>query len=299
MLAANEQPGSAQMPKVAYHLINPGQRTTSVVFASPHSGRDYSRTFMRRTILDEHAIRSSEDAFVDKLFATAPQHGAPLLLAGAPRAFIDLNRSADELDPALIADVRHPMHNPRVASGLGVVPRVVAGGRAIYSGKLSRIEAQQRIDTYWHPYHATLQRLLNESVGLFGEAILIDCHSMPHEAMDGIARAGVRRPEVVLGDRFGASASAEVVERIEAAFAAAGLNVVRNAPFAGAFTAQHYGRPLRGQHVVQIEIDRSLYMNEQMIRPNSNFAEMQRVLGRVISEISEIGRASEQPLAAE
>lgn len=299
MLAANEQPGSAQMPKVAYHLINPGQRTTSVVFASPHSGRDYSRTFMRRTILDEHAIRSSEDAFVDKLFATAPQLGAPLLLAGAPRAFIDLNRSADELDPALIADVRHPMHNPRVASGLGVVPRVVAGGRAIYSGKLSRIEAQQRIDTYWHPYHATLQRLLNESVGLFGEAILIDCHSMPHEAMDGIARAGVRRPEVVLGDRFGASASAEVVERIEAAFAAAGLNVVRNAPFAGAFTAQHYGRPLRGQHVVQIEIDRSLYMNEQMIRPNSNFAEMQRVLGRVISEISEIGRASEQPLAAE
>lgn len=299
MLAANEQPGSAQMPKVAYHLINPGQRTTSVVFASPHSGRDYSRTFMRRTILDEHAIRSSEDAFVDKLFATAPQHGAPLLLAGAPRAFIDLNRSADELDPALIADVRHPLHNPRVASGLGVVPRVVAGGRAIYSGKLSRIEAQQRIDTYWHPYHATLQRLLNESVGLFGEAILIDCHSMPHEAMDGIARAGVRRPEVVLGDRFGASASAEVVERIEAAFAAAGLNVVRNAPFAGAFTAQHYGRPLRGQHVVQIEIDRSLYMNEQMIRPNSNFAEMQRVLGRVISEISEIGRASEQPLAAE
>ncbi|SDN75270.1 N-formylglutamate deformylase [Lutimaribacter pacificus] len=287
------------MPKVAYHLINPGQRTTSVVFASPHSGRDYSRTFMRRTILDEHAIRSSEDAFVDKLFATAPQHGAPLLLAGAPRAFIDLNRSADELDPALIADVRHPLHNPRVASGLGVVPRVVAGGRAIYSGKLSRIEAQQRIDTYWHPYHATLQRLLNESVGLFGEAILIDCHSMPHEAMDGIARAGVRRPEVVLGDRFGASASAEVVERIEAAFAAAGLNVVRNAPFAGAFTAQHYGRPLRGQHVVQIEIDRSLYMNEQMIRPNSNFAEMQRVLGRVISEISEIGRASEQPLAAE
>ena len=299
MLAANEQPGSAQMPKVAYHLINPGQRTTSVVFASPHSGRDYSRTFMRRTILDEHAIRSSEDAFVDKLFATAPQHGAPLLLAGAPRAFIDLNRSADELDPALIADVRHPMHNPRVASGLGVVPRVVAGGRAIYSGKLSRIEAQQRIDTYWHPYHATLQRLLNESVGLFGEAILIDCHSMPHEAMDGIARAGVRRPEVVLGDRFGASASPEVVERIEAAFAAAGLNVVRNAPFAGAFTAQHYGRPLRRQHVVQIEIDRSLYMNEQMIRPNSNFAEMQRVLGRVISEISEIGRASEQPLAAE
>lgn len=287
------------MPKVAYQLIAPVKRTTSVVFASPHSGRDYSRRFLQRSILDEHTIRSSEDAFVDKLFAAAPQHGAPLLLAGAPRAFIDLNRSADELDPALISDVRQPAHNPRVASGLGVVPRVVAGGRAIYSGKLSRIEALNRIDTYWRPYHATLQKLLRESLEMFGEAILIDCHSMPHEAMDGIARAGVRRPEVVLGDRFGASASAEIVDRIEAAFAAAGLNVVRNAPFAGAFTAQHYGRPLRRQHVVQIEIDRSLYMNEQMIRPNGNFKAMQTLLSGVIAEISDMGSATEQPLAAE
>ncbi len=287
------------MPKVAYQLIAPVKRTTSVVFASPHSGRDYSRRFLQRSILDEHTIRSSEDAFVDKLFAAAPQHGAPLLLAGAPRAFIDLNRSADELDPALISDVRQPAHNPRVASGLGVVPRVVAGGRAIYSGKLSRIEALNRIDTYWRPYHATLQKLLRESLEMFGEAILIDCHSMPHEAMDGIARAGVRRPEVVLGDRFGASASAEIVDRIEAAFAAAGLNVVRNAPFAGAFTAQHYGRPLRRQHVVQIEIDRSLYMNEQMIRPNGNFKSMQTLLSGVIAEISDMGSATEQPLAAE
>ncbi len=287
------------MPKLAYHLINPQKRTTSAVFASPHSGRDYSWSFMRRTVLDEHSIRSSEDAFVDKLFAAAPQHGAPLLLAGAPRAFVDLNRSADELDPALIEDVRAPAHNPRIASGLGVVPRVVAGARAIYSGKLPRAEAQHRIDTYWRPYHATLRRLLDESLASFGEAILIDCHSMPHEAMDGIARAGVRRPEVVLGDRFGASASAEVVDQIEAIFAEAGLTVVRNAPFAGAFTAQHYGRPTRRQHVVQVEIDRALYMNEQLVRPNGNFNEMQRLLTRVIARITEIGRARDLPLAAE
>lgn len=287
------------MPKVAYHLIHPQKRTTSAIFASPHSGREYPWTFLRRTVLDEHSIRSSEDAFVDKLFASVPQHGAPLLLAGAPRAFIDLNRSADELDPALIEGARAPAHNPRVASGLGVVPRVVAGGRAIYSGKISREEAQRRIDTYWRPYHSTLRRLLDESLAQFGEAILIDCHSMPHEAMDGIARAGVPRPEVVLGDRFGASASAEVVDRIEAAFAAAGLAVVRNAPFAGAFTTQHYGRPSRRQHVIQIEIDRALYMNEQMIRPNGNFTEMQRVLARVVAEVTELGRAKDVPLAAE
>ncbi|MCM2562734.1 N-formylglutamate amidohydrolase [Lutimaribacter sp. EGI FJ00015] len=287
------------MPKVAYHLINPQKRSTSVVFASPHSGRDYSAGFLRRSVLDEHTIRSSEDAFVDKLFAAAPQHGAPLLLAGAPRAFVDLNRSADELDPALIEDVRAPGHNPRVASGLGVVPRVVAGARAIYRGKLTRAEAQNRIDTYWHPYHDALNRLLDEAQAQFGEAVLIDCHSMPHEAMDGIVRAGVRRPDVVLGDRFGASAGADVVDRIEAALATAGLKVVRNAPFAGAYTAQHYGRPSRRQHVVQIEIDRALYMNEQLIRPNGNFNHLQKVLSGVIAEITEMGRPHELPLAAE
>lgn len=286
------------MPPVAYHLFRPEETRTSVIFASPHSGRDYPWSFLRRTVLDEHSIRTSEDAFVDRLYEAAPGLGAPLLLAGAPRAFIDLNRSADELDPALIDGVRGLTHNPRIASGLGVVPRVVAGGRAIYRGKLQLDEVQGRITQYWRPYHAMLQRLLDEAHGQFGEAILIDCHSMPHEAMDGIARSGARRPDVVLGDRFGASASSWVVDRIEAAFQGTGLVVARNAPFAGAYTTQHYGRPARNQHVVQIEVDRALYMNEQLIRPNGNFVNFQKTLTSVIGRIVDIGLRN-QRLAAE
>ncbi len=286
------------MPKVAYHLIHPETRNTSVVFASPHSGNDYPWTFLRKTVLDDHSIRTSEDAFVDRLFDAAPQFGAPLLTAGAPRAFLDLNRSADELDPALIEGVRKTGHSPRIASGLGVVPRVVANGRAIYRGKLPLSEANRRIDQYWRPYHATLQRLLDESHRFFGQAILVDCHSMPHEAMDSVARMGVRRPEVVIGDRFGASASGRIVDHIESRFEAAGLVVVRNTPFAGAYIAQHYGRPSRNQHAIQIEIDRSLYMNEQLIRPNGNFQSFRRLLRGIISEIAEIGRARGR-LAAE
>ncbi|MFU8881305.1 MAG: N-formylglutamate amidohydrolase [Rhodobacterales bacterium] len=286
------------MPKDAYHLIRPEQTRCSVVFASPHSGRDYPWSFLRRTVLDEHSIRTSEDAFVDRIYAAAPDLGAPLLLAGVPRAYIDLNRSADELDPALIRGVRGVSHNPRIASGLGVVPRVVAGGRAIYRGKLELEDVQARITRYWRPYHGTLQRLLDEAHGQFGEAILIDCHSMPHEAMDGIARSGARRADVVLGDRFGASASAWVVDQIEAAFDGTGLVVARNAPFAGAYTAQHYGRPTRNQHVVQIEVDRALYMNEQLIRPNGNFVTFQKIMTDVIARIVAIG-ARDQRLAAE
>ncbi len=286
------------MSQDAYNLILPDQPTSSVVFASPHSGREYPWSFLRQTVLDKNVIRSSEDAFVDRLFDCAPEFGAPFLVAGAPRAFVDLNRSPDELDPALIEGVEKRGHNPRVASGLGVIPRVVANGRAIYRGKLSQDEVQRRITDYWQPYHNVLQDLLDQAHTHHGKAILVDCHSMPHEAMDGISRSGARRPEIVLGDRFGAAASGDVIDRIESAFASAGFVVTRNAPFAGAYITQAYGRPSRHQHAVQIEIDRAIYMNEQLIRPNNNFKAFRASLRNVIAEIAEIGQAR-MPLAAE
>ena len=288
------------MPKAAYHLTHPQRRTTSVVFASPHSGRDYPWSFLRRTNLNDHTVRSSEDAFVDQLFQAAPRHGAPFIKAGAPRAYVDLNRSADELDPALIEGVPKSGHNPRVDSGLGVIPRVVANGQAIYTGKITMAEAERRIDTYWRPYHDALSGQLDQAHLMFGQAILIDCHSMPHEAMDSVARMGVRRPDVVLGDRFGAAASPDIVDRIEQAFTDAGLVVTRNTPFAGAYVTQRYGRPSRNRHAIQVEIDRALYMNEQLIRPNGHFEAFRSLLSGVISDIAAIGRpAAQQPLAAE
>ncbi len=287
------------MPMVAFHLHAPARRDTCIVFASPHSARDYPAWFLRASLLDALTLRSSEDAFVDQLFAAAPRHGAPLLLAGAPRAFVDLNRNADELDPALIEGVRHAGHNPRVAAGLGVIPRVVAGGRTIYNGKMPRAEAQQRIDSIWHPYHAALAAEMDRTHAMFGRAILIDCHSMPHEAMDGVIRTGARRPDVVLGDRFGASAAGDITDRIEEAFTAAGLAVARNTPFAGAYITQTYGRPARGRHAVQIEIDRALYMDETAVRPSAGFAAFQTLLEGVVAQITDIGRPASMPLAAE
>jgi N-formylglutamate amidohydrolase len=254
---------------------------------------------LRRAVLNASEIRSSEDAFVDQLFEAVPSYGAPLLTANAPRAYLDLNRGPDELDSALVEGVRRNAHNPRVASGLGVIPRVVANGRHIYRGKLTLIEAHQRIAQYWRPYHDQLQTLLDESNNAFGEAILIDCHSMPHEALENVGPPGSARPDVVLGDRFGATAASSVVEQIEAAFASAGLRVARNMPFAGAFITQHYGRPSRQQHAIQVEIDRALYMNERTLEPNDNFEAFRALLSGVIAEIADIGRADDQKVAAE
>lgn len=287
------------MSKPSFSLVSPVQRTTSVVFASPHSGRDYSAAFLRGAVLDAQEIRSSEDAFVDQLFDVAPVHGAPLLLANAPRAYVDLNRAPEEFDPALIDGIRRAAHNPRIASGLGVIPRVVSNGRAIMRGKISLAEAHMRITDHWRPYHDQLQTLLDQAHGAFGEAILIDCHSMPHEAIESVSLVGRTRPDVVLGDRFGAAAAGSVVERVEAAFASAGFKVARNMPFAGAYITQHYGRPSRRQHAVQVEIDRALYMDERTVRPNSNFAAFKTALDGVVAELAAIGEADDVRVAAE
>ncbi|RLJ51798.1 N-formylglutamate deformylase [Litoreibacter meonggei] len=282
----------------AYTLTLPEVQTSCMVFASPHSGRNYTRAFLRSSVLDELQIRSSEDAFMDRLVAPAAKFGAPFLAAHMPRAFIDLNRACDELDPAVVQDVRRPGHNPRIASGLGVIPRVVANGRAIYSGKLSMAEANARVEQYWRPYHNRLGQLMEDTNRVFGRAVLVDFHSMPHEAVQSAVHTGFARPDVVLGDRFGAAADGKIVDLIETVFLEAGLRVSRNAPFAGAYITQAYGRPSRGHHAVQIEIDRALYMNEQYVRPNGNFDSFRALMERIVAEIADVGR-QELPLAAE
>lgn len=286
------------MARPPYKLTMPEQVTTPVVVSSPHSGRYYPWNFMRRSVLDDRAVRTSEDAFVDRLVDAAPGLGAPLLIAEYPRAYIDLNRAVDELDPAVVEGVRYPTQNPRITSGLGVIPRVVANGRAIYSGKITRAEAESRITHIWKPYHSCLTGLVRDAVDTFGEAILLDFHSMPHEALESVVRPGGRRPEVVLGDRFGAAAGSFVVDALEAAFVAAGLKVSRNAPFAGAYVAQQYGRPQQGRHAVQIEIDRSLYMDERLIQPSADFEAMRTLITGVLEQMSRLSGAR-IPLAAE
>lgn len=287
------------MQETTFDLSLPAVRSTSVVFASPHSGRDYAPSFLSIADLDAAEIRSSEDAFIDRLYEDAPSFGAPFIKALAPRAFVDLNRGPDELDPALIEGVRRKPHNPRIASGLGVIPRVVANGRHIYRGKISLNEAHDRIATYWRPYHDQLQTLLDESNRAYGESILIDCHSMPHEALATMNLQNAPRPDIVLGDRFGSTAAGHIMDQVEAAFIEAGLRVARNAPFAGAYIVQQYGRPSRNQHAIQVEMDRALYMDERTLEPKSDFAAFKEQISAAIAMIAEIGFAKDQPVAAE
>jgi N-formylglutamate amidohydrolase len=286
------------MSKVPYRLRRPEKRTSCVVFSSPHSGCDYPSDMLERSILDPLTLRSSEDAYVDQLFENTPNYGATFLNAIYPRAWVDLNRRSDELDPALIESVLGRGLNARVLSGLGVIPRVVAGGRTIYSGKLTRAEADVRIAQVWQPYHLMLETLLRETKTLFGQALLIDCHSMPREALKHVKMSNSVRPEIVIGDRYGASARGALVNEVEAAFRDEGFAVWRNVPFAGAYISQHYGRPAQNQHCIQIEIDRSLYMDEKTLIPSDAYDDVKRALDRAARRIAHLD-AGRLPLAAE
>lgn len=280
-----------------YYLWEPQRLASAAVFSSPHSGRDYPASLLERSRLDAKAIRSSEDAFVDRLFAPAVDAGAPLLAARAPRAYVDLNRGQEELDPAVISGVRATGLNPRVAAGLGVIPRIVAEGQPIYNGKISRTEAERRIEAFHRPYHNALEGLLRRAADRFGHAIVYDCHSMPTDALRAAPRVKGQRADIVLGDRFGASAGRDYMIAARAAFTSAGFTVAANAPFAGGHITQRYGLPSRGRHAIQIEIDRGLYLDARAIEPGRGYDDFARALAEVIPALAAVGQIS--ALAAE
>ena len=280
-----------------HSIVEPVSLTSGVVFALPHSGRDYGVSFLNQSILDQLSIRSSEDAFLDQLIDGIEKYGAPKIIANAPRAFIDLNRSTDELDPALISGIKNNMRNPRISSGLGVIPRVVSHGKEIYRGKLSFEQAQSRIKYYWKPYHTDLSNLLQRSHSVFGQSLLIDIHSMPHEAVS-TQSSFIKPPEIVVGDRFGMSSDPEFTNLVISILKQHEFRVAKNTPFAGAFITKHHGKVKKRIHALQLEIDRSLYMDEEKISPNSEFEELKTRLFPALIQISSLICKSEK-IAAE
>jgi N-formylglutamate amidohydrolase len=251
---------------------------TALVFASPHSGRFYPEDMMAAAALDAHAIRRSEDALVDDLIAAAPQLGAAVIAARFARAYIDVNREPFELDPSMFADELPDFaraRTARVAAGLGAIARVVSEGQEIYARKLTFAEARVRIEQAHRPYHAALERLIGEAHAAHGYAILIDWHSMPSAA----ARAGRDRAcDIVLGDRFGAACAGVLTHTVERALEGLGYRVARNTPYAGGYTTEHYGRPARRTHALQVEINRAIYLDEAMLAPTSGFERLRRDL---------------------
>lgn len=272
-------------------LALPARQITPLIVASPHSGRTYPQEFAGQSCLAEAILRQSEDCGVDLLVAAAPKLGVPVLSALFPRVFVDPNREPTELDQEMFAErLAMPVNSasPRVLAGLGVIPRLAANEQEIYRGKLPRPEAERRLDLFYRPYHRALGDLVAATKRQYGLCVLLDCHSMPSAGawMDGLHSRQRIDVDYVLGDCFGVSCAERMTAAAEGYLTERGGKVRRNNPYSGGYVAQAYGRPSQGVHVLQLEINRALYMNEATLEPLQAFAGVQDALGGLIERLS-------------
>jgi len=248
------------------------------------------------------SLRRSEDAFIDQVFAAAVDHGAPLLRALFPRAYVDPNREPFELDPAMFDGPLPDYVNtasPRVLAGLGTVARVVTSGEEIYRRQLAFAEVRERIDRHYFPYHDALRTLIDDTVERFGACLLIDCHSMPSIGGPMDSDTGHKRVDMVLGDCHGQSCAPTVSKAARQALDAAGFAVNMNIPYAGGFTTRHYGRPADRIHALQIEINRALYMDEATVTPTAGLPVLAERIATVIEALAETAQGLVTGLAQE
>lgn len=229
----------------------------STVIAVPHAGRVYPAELLHAARVPVAALRTLEDRWADLLVSSVASAGFTTLKAKHPRALIDLNRAPDEIDPDMVADrPRRAFGAPsrRVRGGLGLFPRSLREYGPLWRSQFDWHELKSRIDTIHTPYHAALSDILLEARANFGGSVLLDVHSMP-------AGAGGTGVDLVLGDYFGSTASPELVAALESTLADNGFKTARNVPYAGGYGIVRHGQPSQAMHAIQIEFDRSLYLD--------------------------------------
>ncbi|NVN88210.1 MAG: N-formylglutamate amidohydrolase [Rhodopseudomonas sp.] len=258
----------------AFEIAEPAVWRAPIIFNSPHSGSVYPNAFLNASRIDIEALRRSEDSFMDELIDGLGERGFPVVRVHFPRSYVDVNREPYELDPRMFSGRLPSFANTRsmrVAGGLGTIPRVVGDGQEIYRERIHIDDALGRIEALYKPYHRALRRLINKAHQNFGTVIVVDCHSMPSV---GISRDEPRRPDIVIGDRYGTSCASLIPDTIEEALAARGYTIGRNKPYAGGFITEHYGNPASGLHTVQVELNRAIYMDERLRQRSARFAQV-------------------------
>jgi N-formylglutamate amidohydrolase len=257
-----------------FEIVEPAAWRAPIIFNSPHSGAVYPAEFLDASRIDLPALRRSEDSFMDELIGGLSALGFPTVRVNFPRSYVDVNREPYELDPRMFAGRLPSFANTRsmrVAGGLGTIPRVVGDGQEIYRERLSVDNALARIEALYKPYHRALRRLINKAHQAFGAVVVVDCHSMPSI---GVSRDEPRRPDIVIGDRYGTSCAALLPEMVERTMSRLGYSIGRNKPYAGGFITEHYGNPASGLHTIQLELNRAIYMDERRRERGARFAQV-------------------------
>ena len=257
-----------------FEIVEPTAWRAPIIFNSPHSGSVYPGDFLAASRIDLPTLRRSEDSFMDELIGHLSARGFPTIRVNFPRSYVDVNREPYELDPRMFSGRLPSFANTRsmrVAGGLGTIPRVVGDGQEIYRDRIAVDDALARIETLYKPYHRALRRLINKVHQMFGTVVVVDCHSMPSV---GVSRDEPRRPDMVIGDRYGTSCAPLLPDRVEETLSGLGYSVGRNKPYAGGFITEHYGNPASGLHAVQLELNRAVYMDERRRERGPRFGQI-------------------------
>lgn len=296
-------PGAPDQP--AFSLTLPDPSALPVLIAVPHAGRAYPSSLIDGMRNPGFSTLKLEDRYADQLGeAVARKTGAALLIAHAPRAMIDLNRAADDVDWEMVAHDRAerpggPAAGIRVRSGLGLIPRRLPGIGELWKQPLSEAELAARIGSIHAPYHNCLADSLARLRTRWGAALLLDLHSMPPINPRGAAPGA----EFVLGDRFGASCHGTLVASCFGHFAQTGRLAAHNRPYAGGYVLERHARPADGVHALQLEVDRSSYLDSGMAEPGPGFAAMVDLLSglvrRLADEVADLGQTADWANAAE
>jgi N-formylglutamate amidohydrolase len=271
----------------AFEVLEPAELRAPLIFNSPHSGSVYPEEFLSASRIDLATLRRSEDSFMDELIGDLSGRGFAVVRVNFPRSYVDVNREPYELDPRMFVGRLPSFANTRsmrVAGGLGTIPRVVGDGQEIYRERLSVEDALGRIEALYKPYHRALRRLINRVHQAFGTSVVVDCHSMPSI---GVSRDEPRRPDIVIGDRYGTSCAAFLADIVEDTMTSLGYSVGRNKPYAGGFITEHYGNPASGLHAIQLELNRAIYMDERRRIHGPNFAQVSADFGKLADALAD------------
>ncbi|MEO8724366.1 MAG: N-formylglutamate amidohydrolase [Sphingobium sp.] len=271
-----------------------------VVLSVPHAGRTYPDAMWAVSRLSRAQMQSLEDRYADVLIAPLLAAGHSALVAQAPRALIDLNRDARDIDARLVRGIPHGqplIESAKQRGGLGLFPRILPRVGELWRAPMTWREADKRIETIHRPYHAALARLLADAKRAHGYAILLDIHSMPPLVRP--EKQARIQPEVVIGDRFGASAADRLSAAVQAVVSGQGYEVALNHPYSGSYILDRHGQPQRGIHAVQLEISRTLYLDPTLSEPGPGLADAQALIAQIVAAMTQELQGDIWPAAAE
>lgn len=321
-ISAQAGDGTSSGQQAAFVHVAPTSSPLPILIAVPHAGRAYPDDVLRQFRDAEHSQLRLEDRHVDAVAVEiARATGTGLLVAHAPRAMVDLNRAQDDVDWHMVQQDRPPephyeshhcdapRSNARARSGLGLVPRRLPGFGEIWRQRLARSELDRRIDEIHRPYHTFLANELARIRDQWGAALLIDLHSMPplrqqasrqHNSRDD---QGEPAPQIVLGDRFGASCHSSLISRAFAYLDQQGCVSAHNRPYAGGYVLDRHAAPRKGIFAIQIELCRSTYLDDALRSPTPAVKPLAKMLAGLVRELGAetagLGAAEEQAEAAE